>query len=108
MSFASASSRTDGVMMVFFPTRILELASTAARTAGLADAADSRWMRTEHNRVAAFERNEGLIDCGRRRIRRRNDCGDHADRAGDLEYFLLLVFADDADGFHRTNGAINV
>src|SRR5437016_4375697 len=32
MSFASASSRADGVMMVFFPTMILEFASTAART----------------------------------------------------------------------------
>src|SRR5437867_10842772 len=30
-SFASAISRADGVMMVFFPMTILELASTAAR-----------------------------------------------------------------------------
>src|ERR1051325_5659591 len=32
MSFASASSRAEGVMMVFFPTTILDFACTAART----------------------------------------------------------------------------
>ena len=65
-------------------------------------------MRTEHDGVAAFERNQGLVDGGRRRIRGWNDRCNHTDRTGDLEYSLFLVLADNADGFHRPDGAINV
>ena len=53
-------------------------------------------MRRQHDRVARLDGDQNFEDSCRGRIRRRNNAGDNAARAGDLNY--IFRFADDTDG----------
>ncbi|MNW59965.1 hypothetical protein D3C74_379200 [compost metagenome] len=54
-------------------------------------------MEREDDGVARLERDEGLEDRGRGRVRHRGDARDHADRLGDLDDAREVVAADHAD-----------
>ncbi len=60
-------------------------------------------MRTQYNRVTGFKRDDRFVDGGRGRIRAGNDGAHDADRDRDIENFLFLVLADDADCFDSAN-----
>src|SRR4029079_14933980 len=67
------------------------------------DAADRRGMRADHDGAARLQRDEDLVDRRGRRVRRRDDGADDAERLRDLDDLAILEAADDADRLHRTD-----
>ena len=65
-------------------------------------------MRRKDNAVAGLERNQRLENCGRSRIRRRNNAGNHAQRLRNLNQPVGLVFFQNAAGFGIFEFVVNV
>ena len=72
------------------------------------DAARGRRVRADHDRAARFERDQDLVDRRRRRVRGRDDRGDHPEGLGNLDDLALLVARDDADRAHRTDERVDL
>ena len=72
------------------------------------DALHGRRVRAEDDRAARLERDQDLVDGGRRRVGRRNDGRDDAERLGDLDDPPIVVPRDDADGLHRPDELVDL
>ena len=72
------------------------------------DAFDRGRMRTENDHAASLDGDEDLVNGRRRRIGRRDDGRDDAERLGDLDDARRLVPRDDADGLHRPDEAVDL
>ena len=65
-------------------------------------------MRAEYDDIPALESDQRFVDRGRCGICGRDNGRNNADRTRDFEDFLVSIFADDPDGFHGADRAIDI
>ena len=64
-------------------------------------------MRTDDDGASRLQRDENLVDGGRRRIGRRHDRGDNAEGLGDLDDLPILQPLQHADRLHRPDESVH-
>ena len=64
-------------------------------------------MRTDDDGASRLQRDENLVDRGRRRIGRRHDRGDDAERLGDLDDLAIFEPLQHADRPHRPDEPVH-
>ena len=74
---------------------------------GAADAAHGRRVGAEDDRAARLDGDQNLVDGRGRRVGRRHDGGDDAERLGDLDDLPVFDAIDDADRAHRPDEAVH-
>ena len=72
------------------------------------DAARRGRMRADDDGAARLQRDQHLIDRGGRRVGRRDDGRDDAERLGDLDDLPILDAVDHADGLHRPDELVDL